>query len=79
MSDLPPPPHPYRGAAILHGVLAVAILVVAELTGGDPARAALAAAAYFILATGWSWLRFRQRASRLRRATPRTSNGDGSS
>ena len=28
MSDLPPPPRAYRGSAILHGVLALVILVI---------------------------------------------------
>ncbi len=79
MSDLPAPPHSYRGAATVHLILALVILVVAAITGGDPVRAVLAAAAYFLLATGWSWFRFRQRASRERRAQPRTSDGDGAS
>jgi hypothetical protein len=64
LSDLPPPPRPYRGSAILHGVLALVILVVAAISGGDLVKAVLVAAAYFVIATGWTWFRFRQRASR---------------
>ena len=64
MSDLPPPPRAYRGSAILHGVLALVILVIAAITGGGLARAFLVALAYFVVATGWSWFRFRQRETR---------------
>ncbi len=61
MSDLPPPPRAYRGSAILHGVLALVILVIAALTGGGLVRAVLVALAYFVVATAWTWFRFRQR------------------
>ena len=54
MSDLPAPPRPYRGSAILHAVLALVILVVAAISGGDAVKALLVAAAYFVIATGWS-------------------------
>ena len=64
MSDLPAPPRPYRGSAILHAVLALVILVVAAISGGDLVKAVLVAVAYFVIATGWTWFRFRQRASR---------------
>jgi hypothetical protein len=45
-------------------VLAVVILVVAAISGGSFARALLVALAYFVVATGWSWFRFRQRETR---------------
>jgi hypothetical protein len=64
VSDLPPPPRAYRGSAILHGVLALAILLVAALTGGGLLRALLVASAYFVVATAWTWFRFRQRETR---------------
>ncbi len=64
MSDLPPPPRAYRGSAILHAALAVVILVIAAISGGSLARALLVALAYFVVATGWSWFRFRQRETR---------------
>lgn len=66
MSDLPPPPRPYRGSAILHGVLALVILVVAAVSGGTLVRALVVAAGYFVAATGWTWFRFRQREARTR-------------
>ena len=64
MSDLPPPPHAYRGSAVLHAILALVILVIAAISGGSLARALLVALAYFVVATAWSWLRFRQRQTR---------------
>ena len=64
MSDLPPLRHPYRAVALLHAGLAVVILLFAALTGGSLTRAVGFAAGYFVLATGWSWFRFRQRERR---------------
>jgi hypothetical protein len=55
---------PYRDSLLLHLVLAVLIVVVSWLTGGDLGRALAFALAYFVLATGWSWWRFRQRLGR---------------
>ena len=77
MSDLPPPSRPYRGAALLHAVLAAVILVLAAATDGDLGKAAIVAAAYFVVATGWSWVRFRQRESR--HAADHTTTGGGTS
>jgi hypothetical protein len=64
MSDLPPLQRPYRAVALLHAGLAVVILVFAGLTGGDMTRAIGFAVGYFVLATGWSWFRLRQRERR---------------
>lgn len=64
MSDLPPPQQPYRGAAILHAVLGIVILVVAAVSGGSLAKALVVAVAYVVVATGWSWFRLRQRAEK---------------
>ena len=61
MSDLPPPRRPYRAAALFHAGLAGVVLLFAGLTGGDLTRALAIAAGYFVIATGWSWFRFRQR------------------
>ena len=55
------PARPYRDSAILNGVLAVAIVGFALLTGGDLGVAVLVAIAFFVVATAWSWWRFRQR------------------
>jgi len=40
------------------------ILVVAGISGGGLVKAVLVAAAYFVIATGWTWFRFRQRETR---------------
>ena len=75
MSDLPPPPRPYRGSAILHAILAVVILVVASISGGSLVKAVLVAVAYFLVATGWTWFRLRQRESRATPDRHPSSNG----
>jgi hypothetical protein len=49
---------------MLHAVLACVILVIAAISGGDIVKAFVVAIAYFVVATGWSWFRFRQRESR---------------
>jgi hypothetical protein len=79
MSDLPPLRHPYRAVALLHGGLAVVILVFAGLTGGDLTRAVAFAAGYFVIATGWSWFRFRQRERRPAPAGTPEGNGQANS
>ena len=61
MSDQSPFGRPYRAAALLHAVLAVVIVIVAAISGGDLVKAALVACGYFAVATAWSWFRFRQR------------------
>ena len=67
MSDLPPPRQPYRGAVVFHGVLAALIVLVAALSGGDVQKALIVAIAYFVVATAWTWARFRQRERRAER------------
>ena len=53
--------HPYRHAAIAHGILAVIIAVLGWATSSHVARTLLMAVGYFVLATGWTWWRYRQR------------------
>ena len=66
--DAPPPPkHPYRDSALLYLAMALVILVVAWLTGGDIARAITFAAIAFIGATAWSWWRWRERLAQVKR------------
>ena len=55
------PARPYRDSAIMNAVLSAAIVGFAWLTGGDMSVAAIVAIAFFLLATAWSWWRFRQR------------------
>jgi hypothetical protein len=55
------PDHPYRDSAILYAVLAGVIVAFTAFTGGGLGRGVVVAVAFFVLATGWSWWRFRQR------------------
>jgi hypothetical protein len=57
MSDLPPPSHSVRAMLSIHALVAVGIMIVVALSGGDLAKALGVAAVYFLLAGGWSWLR----------------------
>jgi hypothetical protein len=82
--DRPRPPlpkHPYRDTAIVYGVMAVVLVVTAVLLGGDVARTAAVAAAFFVAATAWSWWRFRVRireeAARAARAAAEADAKEG--
>jgi membrane protein implicated in regulation of membrane protease activity len=55
------PKHPFRDSAILYGVLAAIVIVVGTLTSGDVLNAVAVALAFFVVATGYSWWRFRRR------------------
>ena len=57
-SEGPLPAHPYRDSALVYGFMAIALVIVATLTGGDVARAGLVAVIFFVVATMWSWWRF---------------------
>jgi hypothetical protein len=63
----PPPRHPYRNSAIFHLVLAGIIVVVAWATAGGLGRAVGFAAGFFVIATSWSWWRWRERLAGKRR------------
>jgi hypothetical protein len=70
-----PPKHPYRDTAILYAVFAAIIVIVTAITGGNllpggsarhgvfgaiaRAGAVPVAAAFFVVATGYSWFRWR--------------------
>jgi membrane protein implicated in regulation of membrane protease activity len=57
----PIPKHPYRDSVIVNAALAVLLLLIAWLTGGDLTTAAIVAAGFFVVATAWNWWRFRRR------------------
>ena len=59
--SVPLPKHPFRDSAIVYGLLAGIIVAVAYLTNGDVVDALVVGAGFFVLATAWSWWRFRQR------------------
>jgi hypothetical protein len=76
------PKHPYRDTAILYALFAAIIVVVTAISGGNllpggnarsgalgslaRAGAVPVAAGFFVLATGFSWWRFRLRQERDR-------------
>ena len=62
--DVPLPKRPYRDSVIFYGILSALIVIVAALTGGDLAKAGLIAGGFFVVATAWSWWRFRARIAR---------------
>jgi membrane protein implicated in regulation of membrane protease activity len=55
------PRHPFRDSALLYAVLAACIVAVTLLTGGGITKGIAVAVGFFVVATGWSWWRFRQR------------------
>jgi hypothetical protein len=58
--------HPYRDSAIVYGVLAAVVILIAIFTGGRVAWAVVLGIAAFLLATAWTWWRLRQQAQRGR-------------
>jgi predicted tellurium resistance membrane protein TerC len=55
------PRRPYRDSALLYGVMAAAVVVLAVATGGSLVRALVIGAFFFVVATAWSWRRWRVR------------------
>ena len=55
------PKHPYRDSAIVYAVLAGVVVGVTALTGGNMRAALSIAPVLFVVATGYSWWRWRQR------------------
>jgi membrane protein implicated in regulation of membrane protease activity len=68
LPEQPPPKRPYRDSFILHVVFALIIVGVAWVTGGSLPRALAFAGIFFVVATAWSWLKWRQRFERDRQA-----------
>jgi uncharacterized membrane protein YqjE len=59
--DSPPPKHPYRDTLVVYAGLALVIVLVAWVTGGDVRNAVAIAAVFYILASAWSITRWRKR------------------
>ncbi len=78
LHDRPLPAHPYRDSALVYGTMALVLVIVAALTGGDVVRALVVASAFFVVATPWSWWRFRTRikAETAAQATRATQDDD---
>jgi heme O synthase-like polyprenyltransferase len=67
------PKHPYRDSAIIYGVLAILVVVIAFATGGGVLRAVVYAVVVFLVATAWTWRSWRnhEREERIRKAEQR--------
>jgi membrane protein implicated in regulation of membrane protease activity len=68
LPEQPPPQRPYRDTFLLHLAFALIIVGVAWVTDGSLPRALAYAAVFFVVATAWSWWKWRQRFQRERRA-----------
>jgi hypothetical protein len=64
LPDEPLPRHPYRNSAIFYAVLACAVIAFGVLTDNGLTETVVIAVVFFVLATGYSWWRFRQRIQR---------------
>jgi membrane protein implicated in regulation of membrane protease activity len=73
--DEPLPARPYRNTAIFHAVLAGLIVLVAWLTAGDIGTAIVVAIGFFVVATSWSFWRWRQRLEEERLKQERRDRG----
>jgi hypothetical protein len=58
------PERAFRDSAIFYAVLACAIVGFGVLTDNDLIQTIVIAVGFFVLATGYSWWRFRQRLAR---------------
>ena len=67
LPETPPPKRPFRDSLILYFVFSAIIVGVAWLTHGDVRRAATIAVGFFVVATVWSWWKWKQRLDRDRR------------
>ncbi len=68
--ETPLPKHPYRDTLIFYCVLALIIVVLAWATGGNVARAATFAIGFLVIATTWSWTRWRRKLRAAKRPPP---------
>jgi hypothetical protein len=55
------PKHPYRDSAILYGILAALVVVLAAVTGSGVMRAVVIAAVAYATALAYSWWRWRDK------------------
>ena len=57
----PLPKHPYRDTALVYGGMAIVVVLIALLTGGDIVKALVIAGLFFVAATLWTWRNWRNR------------------
>jgi hypothetical protein len=55
------PSHPYRDSALFYAALAGIVVLVTALTHGDMRKALILAPTLFVVATGYSWWRWREK------------------
>jgi membrane protein implicated in regulation of membrane protease activity len=55
------PRRPYRDSVLLYAGMAIVLVGVAAVTGGSLVRAVVVGAFFFVVATAWSWKRWRDR------------------
>ena len=58
------PRHPYRDSAILYAILAGIVVGVTALTGGNLKKALVLGGLLFVVATAYSWGRWREQEKR---------------
>ena len=58
---IPVPGHPYRDSAVFYAVLSAILLGVTYATGGGMLKAVLVAVGFFVIATAFTWMRFRNK------------------
>jgi Flp pilus assembly protein TadB len=61
LPETPPPKHPYRDTLLVYGAFAVIVVLVAWVTGGGVAKAAVVAAVFFVAASAWNVYRWRMK------------------
>jgi hypothetical protein len=61
LKTAPLPKHPFRDAALIYGGFAAVFVIVAVATGRSAFVAIPVALGCFVVATGYSWWRIRQR------------------
>jgi hypothetical protein len=64
LPEAPVPKHPYRDSMLVYGFFAALVVLLAWITGGSVAKAALIAVVVWVAATIWSIARWRQRLQR---------------
>jgi len=67
---IPLPRHPYRDSAIFYGVLSAILVGVTYLTGGGVLRAVIVGIGFFVIATAFSWYRFRSKLAEREQESP---------
>ena len=71
------PQKPVRDAVTLYAILSLLIVVVAASTGASVVRGVITAVIFFVLASGYAWVRLEQRRRKAARAPVTDDSADG--